>query len=192
MNDMGALALGMILTLAAVWLVRRYAHFASQRAEEYAHRTPLLDLRRHLSGRSRCDGMIFGPTGRMTSRFNAVMSTTWDGPRGTMDEHFVYDDGTTQDRQWRLTLRDDGSVLAEADDVEGAGEGRLGGNAYGMRYRIRLPDTSGGHVLDAVDWMYLQEDGTILNRSQFTKFGIKVAELFATIRPIAEGGRHDA
>jgi hypothetical protein len=31
--------------------------------------------------------------------------------------------------------------------------------------------------------MYLTENGTIMNLSQFLKFGIKVAELVATIRP---------
>ncbi|MEP5089448.1 MAG: DUF3833 family protein, partial [Paracoccaceae bacterium] len=30
---------------------------------------------------------------------------------------------------------------------------------------------------------YLTEDGTILNKSEMRKFGIKVAELIATMRP---------
>jgi hypothetical protein len=32
--------------------------------------------------------------------------------------------------------------------------------------------------------MYLVENGTIINRSQFRKYGIKVAELVATMRPL--------
>ncbi len=39
-------------------------------------------------------------------------------------------------------------------------------------------------MLDVVDWMYVMENGTIMNRSQFRKFGIKVAELVATMRPM--------
>jgi hypothetical protein len=39
-------------------------------------------------------------------------------------------------------------------------------------------------VLDVIDWMYRLENGTIINRSQFRKFGIKVAELVATLRRI--------
>ena len=39
------------------------------------------------------------------------------------------------------------------------------------------------HALDVTDWMYLMENGTIMNRSEMRKFGIKVAELIATIRP---------
>ncbi len=46
-----------------------------------------------------------------------------------------------------------------------------------------------GHVLDVTDWMYLMENGTIMNRSQFRKFGIKVAELVATMRPVAVEAR---
>ena len=52
-----------------------------------------------------------------------------------------------------------------------------------MKYKIRLPEDAGGHVLSVVDWMYLVDNGTILNRSQMRKFGVKVAELVATMRP---------
>jgi hypothetical protein len=52
-----------------------------------------------------------------------------------------------------------------------------------LSYRIRLPADAGGHVLDTTDWMYLVDNGTIINRSQFRKFGITVAELVATMRP---------
>ena len=38
-------------------------------------------------------------------------------------------------------------------------------------------------MLSTVDWMYLTPNGTIMNRSQFRKYGIKVAELVATMRP---------
>jgi hypothetical protein len=51
-----------------------------------------------------------------------------------------------------------------------------------LNYRIRLPESAGGHVLDTTDWMYLTENGTIINRSQFRKYGLKVAELVATMR----------
>ncbi|CTQ49652.1 hypothetical protein JDO7802_01666 [Jannaschia donghaensis] len=175
--------LAILTALALVVVVRNLTGFASQTGAEYVDNEPTLDLPRHLSGPMTCEGMIFGPTGRVTSRFTADMNIVWDGPKGVMSETFQYDDGTTQTREWHLIVADDGSVRAEASDVIGAGSGRLGGNALGLRYKIRLPEENGGHVLDAVDWMYLQADGVILNRSQFRKYGIKVAELFCTIRP---------
>jgi hypothetical protein len=58
------------------------------------------------------------------------------------------------------------------------------GSAVQLCYKIQLPRDAGGHVLDTVDWMYLTPNGTIINRSQFRKFGIQVAELVATMRPM--------
>ena len=62
----------------------------------------------------------------------------------------------------------------------------MSGATLRMRYRIRLPESGGGWEMDVTDWLYLAEDGVILNRSQFRRFGIKVAELVATIRPAGE------
>ena len=99
-----------------------------------------------------------------------------------MNEVFHYDSGTVQNRQWTLTLGTDGSIRAEAPDVVGTGTGKQAGSAVQLNYRIRLAPEAGGHVLDTVDWMYLTPNGTIMNRSQFRKYGIKVAELVATMR----------
>ena len=184
MPDLALFLLGGAVTAGLAHLQSRLMTFRAQKAEDYAHLEPHLDLRQALSGTLACDGMIYGPTGRVTARFHAVMEMSWSGEDGVMDERFTYDDGTKQQRQWRLKLRDDGKVEARADDVQGIGRGRVTGNALGLAYRIRLPEASGGHVLDATDWLYLQDDGTLLNRSQFRKFGIVVAELFATVRPM--------
>jgi hypothetical protein len=128
--------------------------------------------------------MICGPFGRVTSRFVAKMEGVWDGNRGILREEFRYDSGEEQRREWRLTLGNDGTLRAEADDVVGTGTGHISGPAVQMLYNLRLPKSSGGHVLQVTDWMILAENGTILNRSQFTKFGIPVAQLFATMRRV--------
>lgn len=176
--------LGAGVAFGLVWLRFRFAGFAAQKPEDYADAGPQFDLRKHLNGPIACEGVIYGPTGRVSSRFTADFHAEWDGNRGTMREHFRYDGGaSTQDREWRLTLGNDGGIRAEAADLVGPGEGRQLGSAVHLRYRIRLPESAGGHVLDTTDWMYLTDNGTIVNRSQFRKYGIKVAELVATMRP---------
>lgn len=174
--------LGAVLTLGLIALAGRFVGFRSQRPEDFAGREPQFDMREHLNGPILCEGVIYGPLGRVTSRFVADMEARWNGNQGVMTEHFRYDSGATQTREWRLTLGNDGRIRAEADDVEGAGEGWVSGPAVLLKYRIRLPEASGGHVLDTTDWMYLAENGAIMNRSQFRKYGIKVAELVATMR----------
>lgn len=174
----GAVSMAILVLIAG-----RYLGFRAQKPEEYSAASPQFDLRQHLNGPILCEGVIYGPTGRVSSRFIADFEVSWDGNTGVMTEKFRYDSGATQDREWRLTLGNDGRIRAEADDVVGEGTGVQMGPAVMLNYRIKLPDSSGGHVLDTTDWMYLVENGTIINRSQFRKFGVKVAELVATMRP---------
>ncbi len=180
---------GALIAIAVMLLKQRYASFAAQDPADYRGKGPDFDLRKHLSGPLTCEGVIFGPTGRVTSRFVADMTGTWNGTTGTLAEVFRYDSGTVQHRAWTLALGPDGQITATAPDVEGKGMGRVEGSGVLLRYRIRLTPEAGGHVLDVTDWMYLLENGTIMNRSQFRKFGIKVAELVATIRPAAREAR---
>ena len=100
-----------------------------------------------------------------------------------MKEHFTYCNGEEVHREWNLQLGNDGRIRATASDVIGEGEGIQSGPSVQLKYKYKLPETQGGHVLDTTDWMYLAPNGTIVNRSQFRKFGIKVAELVATMRP---------
>jgi hypothetical protein len=176
------LLLGAALTLGLVALRSRYLDFRAQRPADFAGKGPEFDLRKHLSGPILCEGVIYGPTGRVASRFVADMHGRWDGNVGVMTEEFRYDSGATQSREWRLTLGNDGTIRAEAPDVIGTGRGVQSGPGVQLCYRIRLPEDAGGHVLDTTDWMYLMENGAIINRSQFRKYGIKVAELVATMR----------
>lgn len=177
-----AFLLGLFTALALVAVYVRRMTFLAQRPEDLAGKGPAFDPRAHLSGPILCEGVIYGPTGRVASRFVADMQGSWEGDTGTLAETFRYDSGSVQDRQWTLALTGD-RIVATAPDVVGAGAGLVQGAGVVMRYRIRLAADAGGHVLDVTDWMYLMENGTIMNRSQFFKFGIKVAELVATMRP---------
>jgi hypothetical protein len=175
---------GAVIIITLMALRSRYASFQAQSPSDYAGLGPQFDLRQHLSGPIQCEGMIFGPMGRVASRFVARMDGKWDGNIGTLSEVFHYDSGTVQHRAWTLALANSGDITATAADVVGLGSGRVEGPGVVLRYRIKLTPDAGGHVLDVTDWMYLMENGTIMNRSQFRKFGIKVAELVATMRRI--------
>jgi len=174
---MGAIPIGI-----AVFIKERYLSFRAQKPDHYAD-GPLFDIRERFNGPIMCEGVIYGPTGRVSSRFVAEFEASWKGNVGTLKEKFHYDTGKVQDRVWTLTLGNDGRIRAEAPDVVGTGSGEQKGSAVLLNYRIRLTKDAGGHALDVTDWMYLMANGSIMNRSQFRKFGIKVAELVATMRP---------
>lgn len=175
---------GILSLLLAMVLLRRLTGFGAQKPDAYAALGPAFDPRIHLNGPILCEGVIYGPFGRVTSRFVAEFEGSWQGNSGTLREHFKYDSGAEQHRAWRMTLGNDGQMRAEADDLIGAARGTIAGPAVQLLYNIRLPADAGGHVLNVTDWMYLTQNGTIMNRSQFRKFGIKVAELVATMRQV--------
>ncbi len=182
MSVLTYILIGTALTGIALMVKTRYLSFLAQKTNDYAD-GPIFDIRERFNGPIVCEGVIYGPTGRVTSRFIADFEATWNGNVGTMVEKFHYDSGQVQDRVWTLTLGNDGGIKAEAPDVVGAGTGQQRGSAVLLNYRIKLTEEAGGHALDVTDWMYLMSNGSIMNRSQFRKFGIKVAELVATMRP---------
>jgi hypothetical protein len=184
MSTILSLLAGFVAALVVVALWTRAFTFRAQKPSDYAGKGPEFDIRQVLNGPLLCEGVIYGPTGRVSSRFVADMHATWDGNVGRMTEHFRYDSGATQDREWTLTLGNDGSIRADAPDLVGTGTGMQSGPGVMLNYRIKLPADAGGHELDTTDWMYLVENGSIINRSQFRKFGIKVAELVATMRRV--------
>ncbi|MGH1414551.1 MAG: DUF3833 family protein [Pelagimonas sp.] len=158
--------------------------FRTQSPADYTNTGPQFDLTKHLSGEILSEGLIFGPNGKMTNSFVAKMVGEWDGDTGTLTEEFTYSNGKTQNRKWFLTLGPGNTFFATADDLVGRAEGVVSGSTVQLTYNIILPEEAGGHVLQATDWMYLTADGAIMNKSEMRKFGVKVAELIATMRPV--------
>ncbi|NDR59257.1 DUF3833 domain-containing protein [Aliiruegeria sabulilitoris] len=176
----------LILVIGAVTIMSARSlllSFRAQRPADYAATSPEFDLQTVLNGPILSEGLIYGPNGRMTNSFVAQMHGEWEGNTGTLSEDFTYSNGKRMQRKWFLTLVSDKEFTATADDIEGTATGEVSGSTVMMRYRIRLPEDAGGHVLNVTDWLYLTEDGAIMNRSEMRKFGIKVAELIATMRP---------
>ena len=94
-----SLLLGMCLTLGLVALHARMMGFRAQKPSDYATATPRFDLREHLNGPLLCEGVIYGPTGRVSSRFVADFEARWNGNVGVMTESFRYDSGAVQNRE---------------------------------------------------------------------------------------------
>lgn len=176
------IVLAFVALFLALW--RPMIGFRWQNPSDYAGTGPEFDPQVHLNGKMVSDGVIYGPTGRVVTRFVAEMEGVWDGDEGTLAEFFQYAGGGGIDRKWFLKIGENGNFTATADDIIGEAVGIRSGSTVQLKYKLRLAENAGGHVLDVVDWMYLLDNGTIVNRSQMRKFGIKVAELVASIRPV--------
>ncbi len=175
-----------ILALVLLLCQRLLLGFMAQAPQDYADTGPAFDLRATLNGPLVASGVIYGPTGRVATRFAADMEGRWDADGGTLAESFRYDSGRTQERAWHIVPGADGRFTATADDVVGPGAGTVSGATATLRYRLRLPPEAGGWELDVTDWLYRGEDGVVVNRAQFRRFGILLGELVGTIRPAGE------
>ncbi len=183
---MTLIAFILVAVLALIVGRNRYLSFRSQSPSDYSGTGPDFALNKHLNGEILSEGLIYGPNGKMSNSFVARMVGEWDGNTGTLAEYFTYSNGKQMTRKWYLTLGTGNTFIATADDIVGEGKGVISGATVKLNYRIILPQDAGGHTLDVTDWMYLTENGVIMNRSEMRKFGIKVAELVATMRPAPE------
>ncbi len=184
---MNILAALLALLVVAIMARNFLLSFRAQSPEDYAGTGPAFSLKEHLSGPILSEGLVYGPNGKMTTSFVARMYGEWDGDTGTLTEDFSFASGRVQQREWRLKLGPNNTFTATANDIVGVAQGVVSGSTAMLRYTIVLPRESGGHTLNATDWMYLTDNGNIMNRSELRKFGFKVAELIASMRPDHSG-----
>ena len=113
----------------------------------------------------------------MVKRFTVVMHCSWKDGQGVLDEDFVYSDGTTQKRIWRLKALGDGRYTGQADDVVGQAQGQTEGNAFHWNYTLALPVDGTVYEVQFDDWMYLVNERVMLNKASMRKFGVYLGEV---------------
>ncbi|MEQ6888114.1 DUF3833 domain-containing protein [Halomonas sp. CS7] len=145
--------------------------------ERYAGTTPRLDIGEYFDGQTRAWGMVQDYSGEVQRRFTVVIDGSLEGDTLTLDEHFTYQDGETDRRVWTFERQDDATWLGQANDVEGPVEARQAGHAFNMRYRLPVEVSGRELTFTLDDWMYLQPDGRLINRTAMSKFGVRLAEI---------------
>jgi len=148
---------------------------------EYGAEKPPLDLAEYFNGTIDGWGMFQDRSGKVLKRFYVRIDATWDGDRGTLDEHFEYADGEKQRRVWTLTKSRD-RYSGTAADVVGTAQGRAQGNALHWNYVLALPVDGKVWNMDMDDWMFLIDEKTMLNRTTMSKFGFRVGEVTLSFR----------
>jgi len=148
---------------------------------QYSLEKPPLDLAQYFTGTVDGWGIFQDRSGTVVKRFTVRIDCTWKGNEGTLDEYFEYTDGTTQNRIWKL-VRNGNRYTGTAADVVGTAQGTAAGNALHWNYVLALPVDGKTWNMDMDDWMFLIDDGTMLNRTTMTKFGLRVGEVTLSFR----------
>lgn len=149
----------------------------SDSLEYYKDVEPKLDLQTYFTGQIKAWGLVQDYRGRVTRRFDVDMVGSWDGDTGTLHETFKYYDGEDQMRVWTIKRTAENRYEGRADDILDKATGESSGNAIRWGYKMDLEVDGKTYRISFDDWMFLMNDGVLVNRSYLKKFGLTVGEL---------------
>lgn len=145
--------------------------------EEYAGSEPRLDIAEYFTGTTRAWGMVQDYSGEVQRRFTVDIEGTYENDTLILDEAFLFSDGETDHRIWTFERIDENNWVGTASDVEGRVEARQYGHAFHMRYPLAIEISGRMITFTMDDWMYLQPDGRLINRTAMRKFGLTLGEI---------------
>lgn len=134
-------------------------------------------LETFFEGNSSAEGLFEDRFGTIRKRFNVAIHGSFVGNTLTLDESFQYDDGSEENRQWKIVTLEDGTYEGRAPDVVGKAVGEIADNILHWRYVMMLPI---GKKLIRVrfdDKMWLMSSGDLLNKARVYKFGILIGSV---------------
>jgi len=150
--------------------------------KDFAGREPELVLEEYFAGRTRAWGIFQDRFGNLRRQFTVDIKGSWRNGELTLVEDFVYADGETDRRVWRIRKLDAHRYEGRADDVIGTAAGEAYGNAVNWRYALVLDFGGQSWTVRFDDWMFLQPDGVLINRATVSKLGITLGQVTLVFR----------
>ena len=143
----------------------------------YNNETPRINLNEFFNGELLAHGIVQDRSGKVIKRFKVSIMASWKDNVATLDEKFVYSDGSKSTRIWKLKKIGSNKFEGTAGDVEGVAEGETAGNAFYFEYELNLPVDNPPYLINFEDWMFLIDENTLLSRSYMSKWGLDVGEV---------------
>lgn len=140
-------------------------------------------IERDLAGTHVARGEFKAITG-VQRAFTAQLTGIWDGEVFTLVEDFVYDDGETDWKTWKLERVAPGEYTGTREDVVGTARGYRDGRAFRLEYDVVLPSENGkGRKVRFRDVLVNDVDGKILNTATVGWFGLRVGSVSLVMEP---------
>jgi hypothetical protein len=158
------------------------------RVEDFAGSTPTFKPEEYFRGRTKAWGFFQDRFGNIRRQFAVEIDGSLDGGTLVLAESFAYADGEKSTRVWRIRPLGNGEYEGTAGDVVGTARGKAVGNAMNFAYEIDLPIQGSTWRVRFDDWLLLQDDEVLLNRSTVTKFGVELGEVLIFFQRLPGGG----
>lgn len=133
-------------------------------------------------GRSSAWGMFEDVFGNTKRTFTVDIEGKWENEVFVLDEEFLFSDGVSDRRIWRLRYREDGSFSAECPDTVAPAEGERVHDGCVLAYRFRLVVGDRTIVVKFNDTFKLIDKNTMLNRAKVSKWGLPIGQVFVAFR----------
>ncbi|MDX2276552.1 MAG: DUF3833 family protein [Hyphomonadaceae bacterium] len=139
-------------------------------------------IERFLIGRTQGEGLFQDFTGRVRRRFAITLDGRMDNGVLVLTEDFVFDDGETDQRVWRIVRNADGAYTATAGDLIGEARGVVRGGALRWTYLFSLKIGAKRLRVRFRDTFIQVADNVLLNEARVTKFGFEIGRTTIIIR----------
>ena len=145
--------------------------------EDYAGTQPRLVLEDYFLGKVQAWGIFQDRSGKLRRQFNVDIDGRLEQGELVLTEDFVYADGERSQRVWRIRRIDEHQYEGRAADVAGIAVGRAYGQTLNWRYDLNLKVGDDTYRVHFDDWMFLLEDGVLVNRAAMSKFGAHLGDV---------------
>jgi hypothetical protein len=146
----------------------------TMKLEEFKLKKPELKLEEYFLGKTTARGVFEDRFGNIKKSFIVYIDGAWDGKTLILKEDFIYDDGTKEFREWKITKKSENFYTGFADGVIGTASGSTSGNAFNWKYTFDLPIGKTKLKVNFDDWMFLQDKNYLINIAKINKFGINL------------------
>ncbi|MEH6455962.1 MAG: DUF3833 domain-containing protein [Cocleimonas sp.] len=151
--------------------------------QDYKQNQPSLTLFDYFEGETRGWGIFQDRSGNLKRQFVVnIIGTINEKGQLVLVEDFVWTDGEISQRIWTISKEGENKFSGTASDVVGKAEGESAGNAFHWQYVMNLAVKDKTYKVSFDDWMFLQEDGVLLNRAKMSKFGITLGEVIISFK----------
>ena len=150
---------------------------APLKPSDFAETRPAFDPIEFWTGKTASWGVMENRDGDPT----AIVTTTTLGELESPDSlHMVQTlvvDGKTSIRDWHIRRLADGHFEATANDIIGIARATPHGRTLYWNWTLATRPGNGWYNVNMQQWMYLADNGTLMNRTVIRKFGIKLAQV---------------
>ena len=153
---------------------------SSSTLEQFEAAPRQLVLEEYFEGETTAYGLFEDRFGKVRRQFKVDITGEVEGNRLTLTEKFVYDDGERDTRVWEIDILGNGQYRGTAGDVRLPAVGQVSGNAFNWKYKVDLKVGDSVWKVGFNDWMFLMDDGVLINRAYVTRYGIEIGQVTIT------------